>query len=88
LLYIGIDYDSINFRGFETDEVRHMALQDMSARELATQMTWVIQASGGSKSDRTVMMKSDVCGQTVIGKKEVETHGKITGHSKFSQGKL
>jgi hypothetical protein len=60
----------------------------MMVWEPAVQMSRVIQASGGSKSDPTLMMKCDVCGKMVKGKKEAEAHGKITGYSKFSQAKL
>jgi hypothetical protein len=35
-----------------------------------------------------MMMKCDVCGKMVKGKKEAEAHGKITEHCKFSQAKL
>jgi hypothetical protein len=42
------------------DEVSQVAVGDMRVWELAMQMTRVVQASGGSKSDRREMMKSDV----------------------------
>jgi hypothetical protein len=88
LLYNGIDYDSVIFTGFGADEMKQVAVDDMRARELAMQMTGVIQTSGGSKSHPTVMMKSNICGKMVKGKREAEAPGKITGHNNFSWAKL
>jgi hypothetical protein len=69
LLRNGIHCDSVIFRGFGADDVRQVAVDEMSVWELAMQMTRVIQASGGSKSDLTVMKKSDVCGKMAKGRK-------------------
>jgi hypothetical protein len=49
------------------------------------QMTRVIQASSGSRNDRTTKKKCEVSGKMVEGKREAEAHGKITGHRKFSR---
>jgi ubiquitin thioesterase OTU1 len=88
LLYDGIHYDAVVFKGFGVEEVRQVAVDDGTAWELAMQMTTVIQASGGYTNDRTMMMKCDVCGKIVKGKKEANAHGKVTGHAKFSQAKM
>jgi hypothetical protein len=60
LLYDGIRCDRVIFRGFMADGVRQAAVDDTRVWEFAMQMTRVMQASGGSKSDRTAMMKSEV----------------------------
>jgi hypothetical protein len=56
LLYNGIHYDSVSFRGFEADNVRQIAVDDMRVWEMAMHITRIIQASGRSKSDGTVTM--------------------------------
>jgi ubiquitin thioesterase OTU1 len=88
LLYGGLHCDSVILRGFGADRVRRVAVDDMRARELAMQMTGVMRASGGYTNDRTMLMKYDVFRKMVRSEKEAKAHGRITGHSTFSQTKL
>jgi hypothetical protein len=72
LLYRGIHHHSAILRGFRADEVRHAAVGDTRAWELAMQMTRVIQAAGGYTNDRTMKNNCDVCGKTVKNKKKAQ----------------
>jgi hypothetical protein len=76
LLDNGIHYDSVIFGGFRADEVRQVVVDEMRLWEPAVQMSKVVHACGGSKSDRTLVMKSDVCGKMVKGKRRQRHTGR------------
>jgi ubiquitin thioesterase OTU1 len=85
LLYDGIHYDSLVFRGFGIPEQRVVAVDDERATQLALDVTRVLRASGAYTNEKTSTMRCDACGRIVKGMKEANEHGRRTGHVSFSQ---
>jgi ubiquitin thioesterase OTU1 len=85
LLYDGIHYDAVVFRGFGAGEIRTVQCDDKKAEELALAMTRVLQAAGSYTNDNTMMIQCDQCGAVLKGSKEAKAHAKATGHASFSQ---
>jgi hypothetical protein len=85
LLYDGMHYDSLVFRGFGIPEQRKVGVDDEKATQLAMEVTRLLQTSGAFTNENKMEMKCDRCGARVKGKKGAEEHGRQTGHSSFSQ---
>jgi ubiquitin thioesterase OTU1 len=85
LLYDGIHYDSLVFRGFGIQEQKIVNCDDEKAQILAMEVVQLLKQSGAFTNENTMEMKCDRCGTVVKGKKGAEAHGKQTGHTSYSQ---
>jgi ubiquitin thioesterase OTU1 len=87
VLYDGMHYDALVFRGFSTPEQRIVNCDDGKALELAMEVVQLLQQSGAYRNNNTMEMKCDRCGAVVKGKRGAEAHGRQTGHTSYSQAR-
>jgi hypothetical protein len=87
ILYDGMHYDSLVFRGFGIQEQRIVDCDDEKALELALGVTRLLKQAEAYSNENTMAMRCDRCGAIVEGKKGAEAHGRQTGHTSYSQAK-